>query len=481
MKNKFIFSLSVILCILLQFNAKAQQLKTEVIILHCNDIHAAIDQFPKLATVVQDFRAKNKNVLLISDGDLFSGNPFVDKCEDRGFPIIDLMNYLKFDLSELGNHEFDYGQDILNQRIKQANFPFICSNVKNISGSLVDLKPYYNFRFLDSIDISFVGFLETENDGFPSSHPKNLKGLEFYNAMDYAQNFGYLKNNSECLIALNHLGIEVDTVFAKKYNIFDIIIGGHSHTVINNQLVVNNSVIAQTGSSLKNVGVIKLTFTDYKLSGIENYLINLQNYEVSDSAKYLNEIIAKYKENKYLNETAGNTETDIKDNDELGSFFTDAVRNYTKSDISFQNNGGLRVPVIAKGEIFNHQIYALDPFGNYVVTIEMTVPQIKKFIENSYKSKNKIELQVSGITYNITTNSENEFVDIELYDLKNKLIKDKKSFSVSMNTYIFESYKIDYQKIIKKYEVTSAEMILDFLKDKKSINYSGSKRAFLNK
>jgi len=481
MKHNLSFSLLIYLNLFLQINLKAQHNETEVIILHCNDIHAAIDKFPKLATVVQDFREKNENVLLISDGDLFSGNPFVDKCDERGFPMIDLMNYLKFDLSELGNHEFDYGQDILNQRIKQANFPFICANIKNNSGNLKELKPYYNFRFLDSIDICFLGLLETENDGFPSSHPKNLIGLEFFDAMNYAENYLYLKNQSECLIALNHLGIEKDSVFAKKYNQFDVIIGGHSHTVIDTQLIVNKTVVTQTGSNLKNVGVIKLKFVDYKLTKIDNYLISLDKIEVSDSAKFLNEIIAKYKENKYLNEVAGNTITDIKDNDELGSFFTDAVRNYTKSDISFQNNGGLRVPIIAKGEIFNHQIYALDPFGNYVVTIKMTVPQIKTFIENSYKSKNKIELQVSGITYNIITNSDYEFVRVDLYNSKNKLIKDNKSFSVSINTYIFASYKIEYQKIIKKYEVTSAEMILDFLKNNKSINYIGTKRAFLNK
>ena len=93
---------------------------TEIIIFHVNDIHAKIDNFAKLAYIVNYEKENHKNVLLVSAGDLFSGNALVDKYKDKGYPIIDLMNKAGFNLSEFGNHEFDYGQQILNKRIKQA-------------------------------------------------------------------------------------------------------------------------------------------------------------------------------------------------------------------------------------------------------------------------------------------------------------------------------------------------------------------------
>jgi len=480
----------LIFAFFLPINIYSQQKDFEVIILHCNDIHASFDRYPQFVQAVNDFRAKNENVLLISDGDIFTGNPFVDKYSDPGFPIIDLMNYIKFDLSCIGNHEFDYGQETLNKRINQANFPFISSNIKNVSGNLIPVKPFYNFRFIDSIDICFLGSIETENGGIPSTHPSKIKGLEFENALENTADFTYLDNISECFIALNHLGIETDTIFARLYNQFDIIIGGHSHSVIDTTLIVNKTLITQTGSKLKNLGVIKLTFNNYKLTKIDNYLIDLEKYEISKKDTILEQKIKSFLSDSQLNSIVGYTETKIFGNDELGSFFTDAVRNYTKSDVAIQNNGGLRVDSISKGEIKQFQIYSLDPFGNFVNVVEMTANQLKTLITYSFKKSNDLDLQISGLTYEIIENSVSNTVEVKLFNNKNKEITNNKKFNVAMNTYIFDSYFNDsqyesssekYEKIIKKYEVSSAEMILEYLSIKKSVNYSGTKRTSLTK
>jgi 2',3'-cyclic-nucleotide 2'-phosphodiesterase (5'-nucleotidase family) len=79
--------------------------ETEIVILHVNDIHGRIDKMPYLSTMIKEIQAKHKNVLLFSAGDLFSGNPIVDKYSEKGFPIIDIMNMLPFSLSTIGNHE----------------------------------------------------------------------------------------------------------------------------------------------------------------------------------------------------------------------------------------------------------------------------------------------------------------------------------------------------------------------------------------
>ena len=113
-----------------------------VVIYAINDPHGQINNFPRLKTLIENDRAQNSKVFFVSAGDLFSGNPIVDYHENKGFPMIDLLNDCGLDVSVIGNHEFDYGQVVLNARIEQAEFPFICDNVSNVSGVLADVNGF---------------------------------------------------------------------------------------------------------------------------------------------------------------------------------------------------------------------------------------------------------------------------------------------------------------------------------------------------
>ena len=118
-----------ILFFILSLSLFSQKDTTIITVLHLNDLHAKINRFPQLKHVVDSLRNVKTEVILVSAGDLFSGNPIVDKYKEKGWPMIDLMNDLQFDLTAIGNHEFDYGQNVLNDRMKQAHFPFICANI----------------------------------------------------------------------------------------------------------------------------------------------------------------------------------------------------------------------------------------------------------------------------------------------------------------------------------------------------------------
>lgn len=103
--------------------------ETQIIIFSTNDMHGSIDNFAKIASYIQKERAKNPNILILSGGDMFSGNPVVDQYPEKGFPMIDLMNRIGYQYEIFGNHEFDYGQEVLNRRMEQANFQFLCANM----------------------------------------------------------------------------------------------------------------------------------------------------------------------------------------------------------------------------------------------------------------------------------------------------------------------------------------------------------------
>ncbi len=94
----------------------------EVVFLHVNDMHAKIENMGKLAYLADSIRSIHPYVFLVSSGDNFTGNPIVDMFPEKGYPMIDLMNQVGFNLSAIGNHEFDLGQDVLDKRRKEATW-----------------------------------------------------------------------------------------------------------------------------------------------------------------------------------------------------------------------------------------------------------------------------------------------------------------------------------------------------------------------
>ena len=115
----FVFSLLIISCTNESSSLPIESTDKKLTIFILNDIHGQIDNFAKVKYLVDQEKTKT-NVILTSAGDIFSGNPIVDNYPQKGFPIIDLMNRVGFDVSVIGNHEFDYGEANLKERMEQA-------------------------------------------------------------------------------------------------------------------------------------------------------------------------------------------------------------------------------------------------------------------------------------------------------------------------------------------------------------------------
>ena len=118
----------------------------QVTVLGINDMHANIDGVPRLTTCVQQERAKAPQLLLLSAGDNRTGSPYVDCGDQPGVSMIKLMNHIGFDLSALGNHEFDGGPAALAHCINTANFEFVSANVFPSDLHGIQIKPYKIFE-----------------------------------------------------------------------------------------------------------------------------------------------------------------------------------------------------------------------------------------------------------------------------------------------------------------------------------------------
>jgi 5'-nucleotidase/UDP-sugar diphosphatase len=453
--------------------AQKNKKSTEILILHTNDMHSRIDNFGKLAYLADSLRKTHKYVFLVAAGDNFTGNPIVDMYPDKGFPMIELMNKLHFDVTAMGNHEYDMGQELQNKRRQQATFPFISCNI-NASGAVA--KPYEPYVILKAgkIKIPFLGIIQIGENGLPDSHPSRLEGLKFSNGIEKAKEFTWLKDKYGILIALSHLGVENDEVLAKAYPQFDVIIGGHSHTTMNKAMMVNNVMIVQTGSGLKNVGITTLHVKKGKIIDRSYELVPLASIKQTDPE--IQAVIDKYNSNEEMKRVVGFAETAFSNHEELGYLMTDAITARMKVDFAFQNGGGIRISELPQGDILLQDIFRLDPFGNQVVTYSMTYDEVKSLICNAYNREKSIDLVPSGMTYTLIINADGVCSDIEMKDSSGNPLDAGKTYTVGLNGYIAASYKFDHKDPGTTNYNTTAQTLLDYLSDVKTVNYAGVKR-----
>ncbi len=473
--NKRTISFLAGIIFLLSFVGYGQGKQTEIIILHTNDMHSKIDNMAKLAYLADSLRKFHPFVFLVSAGDNFTGNPVVDMVPDKGAPMIDLMNRCGFNVSALGNHEFDMGQTLLKKRMEQATFPFICANMDGTAAVIGQLKPYTVLNAGDGITIAMLGLIQLDDNGLPSAHPSNMKEVKFVNGLSKAREFAFLKKQYGILIALSHMGVDDDMRLADSMPQFDMIIGGHSHTLIHPPTIANGVMIVQAGAHMKQLGKTTLMVESGKVVSRNDEVIQFAS--LKNEAPDLRKLIDGYNNNQEFGKIVGMASGLIEGEDELGSLMTDAVTHQLQVDFAFQNRGGIRVPSISGGEITLKDVYKLDPFNNQVVIFSMNTEEIKSLICYGYQHEKQIDLQVSGMTYQLTDNGKGACLKVEMFDKSGKPLDPGQEYSVAMNNYMASTYKFDHKDPGTLSTLTTAEMLVRYLGSAGTINYAGVKRA----
>ncbi len=444
-----------------------------VIIFHTNDMHGKLKNFPKAKYIIDSVRAVyGKNVFVFSAGDIFTGNPVTDRFVPDtvskptnkyfGYPIIDVMNRVGYNVSEIGNHEFDYTIPVFIEREKQANFPFICANIKpNNTG--VEVKPYEMFTTAGGNKIFVLGLLQIGKNGYPDAFIPKVKALTFLSPDSILKHYAGVKDSVNVSVLLSHLGSDTDVVVAQRYDYFDVIIGGHTHKTVDT--TVNNTLVVQAYKIMRTLGMVTLEIKDGKVVSKKETLFNLRDYKNYDEE--LKKLVDKYEEAPYLNEVIAVAKDTLRGLEKLGGIITGAMLDYTGADIAFQNNGGIRLREIPKGNITLRTVYSLSPFGNRYVVLEMNVAQIIDLIKYAYSLHNENELQAGGIRFELEKDKEGNLQSVSLYKDGKKI--EKGTFTVAINDYMFSAYDIKYEKLVREFEKPDAEVIIDYLKKKKTV------------
>lgn len=408
-------------------------------IITVNDFHGALAEqgknpgAAKLVEFLKEARAKDPDgTLLVSAGDMFEGT--VDSNLLYGRPVVDMMNYAKFDVMTLGNHEFDWGINVLKQRMAQSDFPYVCANIVDRgTGKLVDfVKPYIMLE-RSGLKIAVIGIATPETAY--KTNPQVVAGYLFdepakvVNALVPALK----QQGADIIVVLTHLPSWMDdnanvsgdaVTLALQDNGIDAIVSGHSHQTVYGK--VNGVPIVQANFNGRAVGKIELLFNKSNhqvISSIASitglpYPGLTADPEVQALLDKSQKELASIKNivvGQMVHELS-HDRTELAET-RLGEWVTDTMRQAVSADIAFQNIGGLRTG-IAAGPITMENLYEVMPFDNTLFTVEMTGQQVMKVLKYGIMNDKVGMVQYSGIkvSYSAATPQKSRAISVMMSD-----------------------------------------------------------------
>lgn len=408
-----------------------------LVLLSTNDMHAKIQNFPRLASAVEACRDTARLVVLVDAGDRWTGNAYVDMAATPGMPMIALMNELGYDVATLGNHEFDHGQAFLGRMIDSMDFEVVCANVVSDTCTFPQLPPY-TIVDRDGFRIGFVGVVTNyEGPGHPAGNASSFAGLEFPDPQAMALKYAAeLRPECDVLVLVSHMGDDRDAeLLAKGQSQYDVVIGGHTHEEVDT--LIGGTLLTQTGKDLRNIGVTTVRMKGHKVAGVDYRIVPLADYE--PDILYQKQVEAYYADPE-LNKPVGRF-GNAADKWGLANWMAAAVADEADADVGFYHIGGVRLDSIPAGGVSVAKVYGLEPFGTLVARMEMTPAQMRRMIVSKYndpvnaKEAHRIDL-ISTTPYVIVTDAADNALDVQFPKLR-----EGRKYKVAVSDYIYRNYK----------------------------------------
>lgn len=397
---------------------------------HVNDVHAHLDEFAsggadctekaegcfggyaRIKTKVDDLREKHPDNLWLNGGDEFQGTLFYSFY--GGEKIAETINDLKFDAMTLGNHEWDGGDEELGEFLTNLTFPIVSCNVKSEEPNLN--KTIKNYHIFEDYKLAVIGATTITTPSISNVG----EGTTFLDPIAEIQKAIYeIRNETDIrrIVALSHLGYDVDQELAAETEGLSLIIGAHSHTLLGDMedaegdyptivedLEGDEVFIVTAYRWGEYLGSIDLTF-DKNGKALEYHgaPIHMDNTTAQD--KGLNAKIEKWRGpfEEFAAEVLGETDAELdqttcQDGDcLLGQVMTDAMLEYrlnltkgqdVQADMALINAGGIRA-TINEGNITRGEVLTSFPFGNAIVELEYSGSDLRKILEGAVSGVNQ--------------------------------------------------------------------------------------------
>ena len=458
------------LLMLVTLTASAQE-RRELHILSTNDMHAAIEQFPRLGFVADSLRALYPDLLILSAGDNRSGDPINDMFEIPAYPMVALMNQVGFHATAVGNHEFDSNQYGLAKLIGLSAFSTLCANMEPDPKFNMHVKPYQLFD-CGGISVGVLGITALGSLGTPESHPARMTDIKFMDPLETIKKYEFLRKQCDVVLLLSHLGYKDDVKFSAQLPWVDIIVGGHSHTQLDGGEIHNGILITQNMKSLPFA-----THSTLVLEGNKIVEKKAERFAVAGKGEVNNTIAALvqyFSQNPAFKRVLAVAETPFACKEELGCLMCDAYIVETGADFSYQNAGGVRIESHPAGDLTMGDVMMVDPFQNAAVELNVTGKELSDMLISCYDNDNQRFPYVSGMTCEITLNPADKTIKkLVIFDKDGKKLNLKKTYRVVSNSYSVAVSPTNRHDEGHSLGITTPDLIKSYLEHQGRVSYEG--------
>ena len=434
----------------------------KLVLLHSNDMHGDFFAEPKngyheggvslLSGFVKQVRDEEKNVLFAIAGDMFRGS-IIDS-EYKGFSTIELMNFLAPDVVTLGNHEVDYGLAHLLFLEKCAKFPVVNANMYVKTNHTRLFKPY-EIIDVNGLKVMFIGIITEEV--LASTKSEEIIG-SFIDVWEAAKQVGVIIDNYkttriDLTVLLTHIGFDKDQQLAELLDPnwgVDLIIGGHTHTFLEEPCIVNNVPIVQVGVGTDQIGRfdIEIDTDEHKMNSYEWKCIPVTS-EYCKADPILEEVLKSYKsrtDRKYTkivtNFKRQLTHPNRYQETELGNLFADLLQVDSSFEVMLMGSGSIRHKEM--GPIVQYQdLKECLPFNAPVYMLEVSGEQFRRMMKFMLRDENLSEgahgefYQVSKGMKMVYDRKKHEF---EEFSLNGEEIADDRMVRIALQDYHFKNF-----------------------------------------
>jgi 5'-nucleotidase / UDP-sugar diphosphatase len=448
------WALILVIVLLSQVSLPAQQKPdciVRVTLLQVNDVYqfAPVDLgarggLARVLTLKQEIEKQSPNTLFLLAGDTIS--PSVESITYKGSQMIDAWNVSGLDYATFGNHEFDFGPDVLVQRMKESRFKWVAANVidKKTGKPFGDALPYV-IREFDGVKVGIFGLTleETKITSRPGAD------VEFLNPCETARKMvSELHGRGvKTVVALTHLSMSEDKEVARCADV-DVIIGGHEHTLL--ESVSGGAPIFKMTADARELGQIDLNISKNtgELESIDSKVIPVTAQTKEDQRFTL--LYRKYGTLlKELSQVAGRTAVALDarsavgrtQETNVGNLIADSFRTATGADVGLMNGGSIRADeIIAPGPLTKRDILSILPFKNRVIKLELTGAMLRAALEHgvarSAEDKEPGRFpQVSGVrfTFDARRPPGSRIVDLTI---NGQPLDEKKKYTLATSDYV---------------------------------------------
>jgi 5'-nucleotidase len=347
-------------------------------ILQINDIYSTVPidgvgGLARVATLKHRLSANGHPVIMALAGDFLS--PSVASSVFKGEQMVAALNSAGLDFATLGNHEFDFGRDVLLQRMAESKFQWVVSNVLDTkTGKPIGNAPPYVIRTAGPLKVGFIGLCIRT----PLTK-SNQAGIGFIDPMAAAARYIPIlkQRGANVIVAITHLGFDEDRALVRRFPEIDIVIGGHEHIPLT--ATERHALISKAGSEAKYVARIDVNRT---AGGAERFYELIPVTSAIPDDPETAQTVASYESrlSRALDEVVGTSTVPLDATgrrevaeSNLGNLFADALRADAGAEIGLTNSGAIRGDrLYPAGPLTRRTLLAMHPFGNVNCKIAVT-------------------------------------------------------------------------------------------------------------